>query len=151
MKLTDFILPLPTTLLRHGDNVLAIHGLNFGLNSSDFLVQPFLYGGFIPAEVSEIVPGASEYTGPITITKTTHLVARAYHAKPATTPWPYTGAGSGLVPVGSRWSAPLAVSLLVGTTPASAANLRISEIMYHPAPLTTQDRAAGLQDSQDFE
>ncbi|HEX2748016.1 MAG TPA: CotH kinase family protein, partial [Verrucomicrobiales bacterium] len=36
---TEFTIPNPQALLRSGDNVLAIHGLNYLLTSTDFLIQ----------------------------------------------------------------------------------------------------------------
>ena len=102
-------------------------------------------------DAPEAAPQALVWTGPQTITQTTHLFARTCDPAGPFTPWPYTGAGSGQTPVGSHWSAPLRLSLLSGTVPASAANLTVVEIMYHPGPLTAAERAAGYTDRDEFE
>jgi len=147
----EFTIPSPQQLLRTGENVLAIHGLNRQLNSTDFLIQVELLGGYVPPDGPEISPAAMPWNGTLAVTQTTHLIARTYDPAGPFQPWPYTGAGSGQTPVGSHWSAPLRLSLLVGTVPASAANLTVAEIMYHPAGLTAADRAAGFTDRDDFE
>ena len=151
VQFSEFIIPNPQALLRQGDNVLAIHGLNYLLTSSDFLIQVELQGGYVPVDAPEVAPQAMVWNGTQAITQTTHLFARAYDPAGPFTPWPYTGAGSGLTPVGSHWSAPLRLSLLSGTVPASAANLTVVEIMYHPGALTAGERAAGFTDREEFE
>ncbi len=95
-------------LLRSGNNVLAIQGLNVSLTSSDFLITPELtvsvrHSGQEPADVTV-------YTGPISLTKSTHVKARALN--------------------GQTWSALNEAIFAVGPV---AEGLRISEIMYHPA------------------
>jgi hypothetical protein len=151
LQFAEYIVPNPQAVLREGDNVLAVQGLNAGSASTDFLIQLELLGGIYPANAPEASPQAQVWNGPLTITATTHLVARAYDPAGPFTPYPYTGAGSGQTPVGSHWSSPLRLSLLVGTQPASAANLTISEMMYHPGPLTEAEMAAGYTDRSDFE
>ena len=147
----EFLIPNPAALLRPGENVLAIHALNYLLTSSDFLLQLELLGGYIPADGPEIAPQAIAWTGALPVAQTTHLVARTYDPAGPFNPWPYTGAGSAQTPVGSHWSAPLHLSLLVNTVPASAANLTVAEIMYHPAAMEPADKAAGIEDRDDFE
>lgn len=147
----EFTLAAPQQLLRDGENVLAIHGLNRQLSSSDFLIQVELTGGYVPPDGPEISPAAIAWNGTLPVTQTTHFIARTYDPAGPFNPWPYTGNGSGQTPVGSHWSAPLRLSVLVDTVPASAANLTLAEIMYHPAPLTAADRAAGFDDRDDFE
>jgi hypothetical protein len=151
VQLTEFIIPNPRAMLRDGENVLAIQGLNYLTSSSDFLIQIELQGGYVPPDGPEISPQATAFDEPLTVTQTTHLVARTYDPAGPFNPWPYTGAGSGQTPVGSHWSAPLHLSLLVGTVPASAANLTLTEIMYHPAKLSAAEKAAGFTDREDFE
>jgi hypothetical protein len=151
MQFVEFIIQNPQTMLRDGDNVLAVQGLNATLNSTDFLIQLELLGGFVPANGPEVSPQAQVWDGPLTISSTTNIVARAYDPAGPFTPYPNAGAGSGKVPVGSHWSAPLRLTLLNGTVPASAANLTITEMMYHPGPLTAAEMAAGYTDRSEFE
>ncbi len=150
LQFTAFFLQNPQALLREGDNLLAIHGLDAAA-SSDFLIQVELLGGYVPVDAPEAAPRAMVWDGPRTITETTHLFARTYDPAGPFNPWPNTGAGSGLTPVGSHWSAPLRLSLLSGTVPASAANLTVLEIMYHPGALTDAERSAGFSDRDEFE
>ena len=148
---TEFLIPNPQALLREGGNLLAIHGLNYLLTSTDFLIQVELLGGYVPVDAPEVAPQAMVWSGPQTIPQTTHIFARTWDPAGPFNPWPYTGAGSGQTPVGSHWSAPLRLSLLSGTVPAGAANLTVVEIMYHPGPLTAAERAAGFTDRDEFE
>ncbi len=150
LQFAEFIIPNPQALLHDGDNLLAIHGLN-AASSSDFLIQIELLGGYVPVDAPEVAPRAMVWDGPQTITETTHLFARTYDPAGPFNPWPNTGTGSGLTPVGSHWSAPLRLSLLSDTVPASAANLTVVEIMYHPGALTDAERAAGFTDRDEFE
>ena len=112
--------------LRAGQNVLAIHALNESARSSDFLNQAKLVGGF---EEGGGGVGGIEYTGPITLTGTTRLVARSFD------PSGGNSTSSGQSPVGTGWSAPLEVEYLVNEVPAGPNNLVISEIMYDPYDL----------------
>ncbi len=93
-------------LLWEGANLLAIHGLNASVGSSDFLFSVELVGG----EISQgaVAPTAFEYTGPIPLTQSTHVKARGFNV---------------------RWSALNEAVFAVGPV---AEGLRISEIMYHP-------------------
>ena len=52
---------------------------------------------------------------------------------------------------GTFWGAPVIQSYAVGTTPATAANLMVSEIMYHPTDPTAAEIAAGFDDQDLFE
>jgi len=93
--------------LRRGNNLLAIHGLNDALGSSDFLMCIELEAGEnIPGDVSD---SALEYTGPINLAESARLKARAL---------------SGLT-----WSALNEAVFAVGPV---VENLRITEIMYNP-------------------
>lgn len=74
-----FNVPLGPALLRPGDNLLAVHGLNASVTSSDFLISVALIGH----EGSPAGPGgpgvsptAMEYVGPITLTESAHVKAR---------------------------------------------------------------------------
>lgn len=150
-QFTDFDISNPAGILKPGANVLAIHGLNRLLTSTDFLIQVELVGGYVPADAPEQAPGAKTYTGPLPVTETIHLVARTYDPAGPFDPFPYAGQGAGQTPVGSHWSAPLRLSLLRNTVPAAAGNLAVVEIMYHPARLSEAEIAAGFNDREEFE
>ncbi len=94
-------------LLRQGTNLLAIHGLNLSAGSSDFLISAELVAG----ELSQgtVSPTAIRYTAPIPLTGSTHVKARTF---------------------AGQWSALNETTFAVGPV---AEDLRISEIMYHPA------------------
>jgi hypothetical protein len=94
-------------LLGPGANLLALHGLNGTIDSSDFLISAELVGG----ELSQgsVALQAIPYAGPISLNQGTHLKARAFNGK---------------------WSA---LSEAVFAPASVAQGLRISEIMYHPA------------------
>jgi hypothetical protein len=99
--------------LHRGHNILAIHGLNVSATSSDFIISAGLTAGqsSSPTE-SGIPPGAFEYTGPVTLTKSTHIKSRVLS--------------------GNTWSALNEAVYAVGPV---AENLRITEIMYNsPEP-----------------
>jgi hypothetical protein len=99
--------------LNSGGNTLAIHGLNESLGSSDFLICAEL----IAYEIAEgdsstdddISPSIIKYTGPITLTESTHIKSRVLNS--------------------GTWSALNEATYSVGPV---ADNLRITEIMYHP-------------------
>ena len=91
--------------LIEGSNLLAIHGLNYGVSSSDLLFIPELEAGFsagsnTPAEV---------YSSAITLNKTVGVRARIKN--------------------GSTWSA---MNRAVFADDRLLDSLRITEIMYHP-------------------
>ena len=98
-------------LLNAGHNILAIHGLNIGPSSSDFLINATLAvtvaseGPPAPTGVSDI---AMEWTSPITLSHTVQVKARTLH--------------------NGRWSALQESMYSVG----AVEDLRITEIMYHP-------------------
>jgi hypothetical protein len=92
-------------LVGPGVNLLAIHGLN-GTNSSDFLISVELTAG--EQSQGAVSPAALRYTGPIPLTESLRLKARAFNG---------------------QWSALEEVVFAVGPV---AQNLRVSELMYHP-------------------
>ncbi|MBN1509673.1 MAG: CotH kinase family protein, partial [Sedimentisphaerales bacterium] len=95
--------------LRQGGNILAIHGLNESNASSDFLISATLVTGQDNAGANgNVSPSAIRYTGPISLTQSTRVKARAIS--------------------GSTWSALNEATFAVGPV---AESLRISEIMYH--------------------
>jgi hypothetical protein len=64
-------------LLQPGDNMLAIHGLNVSLTSSDFLICAELIAGHLTdASGPSISETAILYTGPLTLNTSTQVKAR---------------------------------------------------------------------------
>jgi hypothetical protein len=95
-----------------GENILAIHGLNVSFSSSDFLIYAQLQAGYEDEPSGHIIsPTAKEYTGPISINKTTKIKAR--------------------VLPGGQWSALNQVLLSVDE---DMSGLAATEIHYHPLP-----------------
>ena len=65
--------------LRRGDNILAIHGLNTSLGSSDFIISAELVAGrFVDGTAARISDTAILYTLPITLDSSTHVKARVF-------------------------------------------------------------------------
>ncbi|MBP7050479.1 MAG: lamin tail domain-containing protein [Phycisphaerae bacterium] len=98
--------------LQLGENILAVQALNQSTSGSDFLfcVQLTSQSDSPDATPSGIAETALRYTGPITLSQSTHVKVRSLN--------------------GSTWSALNEVAFAVGPV---AESLRISEIMYHPA------------------
>ncbi len=72
-----FAVPGGLRLLRPGDNILAIHGLNSALNSSDFIISARLEAVESTAtQNSGISATALEYVGPVTMDRTIQVKAR---------------------------------------------------------------------------
>jgi hypothetical protein len=94
--------------LRNGANILAVHGMNFSATGADFLIDVELRASQ-PGSGGETLPGATKYTGPITLSQTTQVKARVLS--------------------GSTWSALNEAIFAIGPV---AESLRITEIMYHP-------------------
>jgi hypothetical protein len=95
------------TNLQGGDNVLAIHGLNVGLSSSDFLISTEIIAGQVfPVGVSDT---AIEYDGAAEMTESTKVKARVFYD--------------------DEWSALSEAVYAIGPV---LDNLRITEIMYNP-------------------
>ena len=92
--------------LRRGDNLLAIHALNAGTASSDFLINVELTAS---RRVEENPTGAMVYAAPIPLTRSTCVKARLQS--------------------GTAWSALADATFAVGRVSES---LRVSEIMYNP-------------------
>jgi len=110
-------------ILRQGYNILAIHGLNVSTTSSDFIISAELIAGQSSAPTgSGLSPAAVRYTGPITLTRSTHVKSRVLD--------------------NGTWSALNEATFALGPV---AENLRITEIMYHPFDLA-QDRPQEAND-----
>ncbi|MBE0534281.1 MAG: lamin tail domain-containing protein, partial [Phycisphaerae bacterium] len=95
--------------LKPGNNILAIHGMNASANSSDFIILPELLAGRTTTGGGGIAETAASYVGPISLEKTARVKARVLN--------------------GGVWSALSEAVYTVG----AVHNVRISEIMYHPA------------------
>ncbi len=109
-------------LLRPGQNLLALHGLNRS-PTSDFLLLPSIkLGKVIDFGIN---PQAQLYTDPFVIDTNTVVKARAFDAV---------------------WSA---LTEAVFTTTRNP--LRVNELMYHPLDPTAGEHAAGFTDADDFE
>jgi len=107
-------------LLRAGTNVLAIHGMNIRNTSKDFLVLPELVGDNSAEATQHLSEKAVRYTGTIPLQRSAHLKARTLD--------------------GSTWSALSDLTLLMT---ADYADLKLTEIHYHPEDmLTAVDDAA---------
>jgi hypothetical protein len=121
----DFDVSAFKNLLVSGSNVLAIQGLNAGAGSSDLLIAPELVSRGTAVQQAPVYyttdgtdprlpngnvsPGATLYTGPFTVGSTARVVARTK----VNNAW--SGMDSQLYDFGDN-------------------RLRISEIMYNPAP-----------------
>lgn len=109
-----FPLRNPQRLLRLGENVLAIQGLNVSPESPDFLIAVELAGkptggGDTPGDGGAVNPAARLYTGPLNLPHSATLKARTLE--------------------GLTWSALNEAVWAVGPVRES---LRITELMYHP-------------------
>jgi hypothetical protein len=114
IKLAPFDLTAHIGKLHAGTNLLAVQALNYGPTSSDFLFSFELVGEKASpgdgASNPGVLPTAIKYASPTTLTKSVRVKSRALS--------------------GSTWSALNEAVFAVGPV---AQNLRISEIMYHPA------------------
>ncbi|MES2706010.1 MAG: lamin tail domain-containing protein [Verrucomicrobiota bacterium] len=97
-------------------------GIHFTINGAD----PRLPGGAVTPGVTTVTSG-----GTATLTQTCTVRARAKNA--------------------TEWSPLLEVTFIVGKTPASAGNLRITEFDYHPANPDTAEFNAGHTSDALFE
>ncbi|RYD36805.1 MAG: hypothetical protein EOP86_05040, partial [Verrucomicrobiaceae bacterium] len=113
---------LPRTMLKTGTNVLAVEVHQSSGGSTDVSFDGRLF--------------ASRTTGGTQIFLNTPGLA--------------TVRARVLSPTGV-WSALNEQEFLVDTEPAAAANLTVSKLMYHPAPPTVTEAAAGHTDDQSFQ
>ncbi|UCG59194.1 MAG: lamin tail domain-containing protein, partial [Phycisphaerales bacterium] len=95
--------------LKPGQNLLAVHGLNVSMTSSDFLISAEVVAGESKFTGEVLSDSAIEYSSPLTLTKSTHVRSRVLS--------------------GSTWSALNEATFAVGPV---AENLRITELMYRP-------------------
>ena len=120
-------------LLKSGNNLLAVHGLNASAGSSDMLIDATL-------EASEGIGGSAGGLSPS---------ARNYSA-PVALPDPETTI-SARVFSGTQWSPLTRAGFLVDTEPADKENLVISKIHYRPSAPSEEEIAAGHNNRNDFE
>ncbi len=114
-------------LLVPGVNVLAFHGLNSSATNNDFLLKPRL-------EIDTLRVTQDPVTHPIApLTASTNLKMRVYDGSK------------------EMWSPLAEANFLVGVVPASASNIVISEMNYHPLDPTPVEIAAGFDASTEFE
>ncbi len=111
-----------SNLLKSGENLLAIHGINTSLQSSDFLILPKLtignssFGGS-PSENAKL------YSNPIEIDETTTIKARTF--------------------IESEWSALSENTFVIDE---DLTNLKITELHYHPLDnIVNQDTISGKE------
>ena len=119
-------------LLRQGENLLAIHGLNVSATSSDFLIWPILKGVVVESEEPPINGGGTKvYESPIALDESSTVKAR--------------------IQMGGIWSPLLAANFVVDAVPADAFNLVLSAIHYHPSAPSQVEVEAGFDNRRDFE
>ena len=124
VELEPFNLSRFMHLLRPGENVLAIQGLNTEPSNVDFLIMPVLRAGKLSDQ--GISASALRYTTPLVVPPDATINAR--------TLWK------------DQWS-----PLRSAAVPTESFPLRVAEVMYHPADPTEAERAAGASDPDDFE
>lgn len=122
VEFVNFDISSHVKLLRNGNNVLAIHALNDKLESSDMLTEPQLIAGMVKAGTAIAVD--SNAAPP-------DIVARARE--------------------NTRWSRLTRMGASSAIPQATAANVTISEIHYHPAAPSEAEIAAGHDDASAFE
>jgi len=113
VNLETFDISSRLSSLHAGTNLLAIQAMNDSTTSSDFLFSVELSASKAPAggpTPSGVLASAVRYTGPISLSKSTVVKARALS--------------------GTTWSALNEAVFAVGPV---AQGLRVSELMYHPA------------------
>jgi len=113
VNLETFDISSRLSSLHAGTNLLAIQAMNDSTTSSDFLLSVELSASKAPAggpTPSGVSASAVRYTGPVSLSKSTVVKARALS--------------------GTTWSALNEAVFAVGPV---AQGLRISELMYHPA------------------
>ena len=119
-------------LLKPGKNVLAVHGLNATSGSSDMLIDAILDATEgVGGAAGGLSPTAKLYTGDINLTSSAQIRARVLN--------------------GGEWSAITEAGYIIGTVPADASNLAVTELNYRPASPTDAELAAGHNDRSDFE
>ena len=128
-----FLISQHIDLLKKGNNVLAVHGLNVSAGSSDFLIDAALdategIGGSNGGLADSAIP----YEGPVSLMRSeTQVKARVFS--------------------GNEWSALTEATFITDADAASSTNLVVSKIHYRPASATEEEIAAGHKNRNDFE
>ena len=107
--------------VQQGQNMLAIHGLNYNLTSTDFLIAPRITASRQPVGGGVFSDSAIQYTGPFIVDENARVVARAYdtsHAIAETT----------------VWSGPTSALAIV-----QVPQVAVTEVNYKPAPVTPEE------------
>ncbi len=152
VQYTDYIITSFLSALHVGENVLAIHGLNSGLSSSDLIMgAKIIVQGPPPPFTPDLDPAAVEFTVPIVINAPTALYVRTVNPVRPSDPPTQSGGGTGSVPNGSNWSAPTVLYYFPGAVAASQASIQITEVHYHPPPPSPDEVLNGWTNSNDFE
>ena len=118
-------------LLRRGENLLAVQGLNVGDSSSDLLLWPMLAArrqGRIGTGPGE---GVRIYDGPLALERSVRIRARAER--------------------GGVWSPLEDVEFLVGASEHPTGSLALTVIHYHPLDPSGAEAEAGFEDGSLFE
>ncbi len=129
-------------VFRNAANSQVQHGGNVAMGFSLQLFNPGATGGATTyytldgsdpreAYTGNVAAGALAYSAPLPLMASGHVNAR--------------------ILTGGNWSALNAAYFFVDAEPASAANLVVSKIHYHPAALTAAELAAGFTDRDQFE
>jgi len=108
VALASFDVSSHLSALEPGDNILAIHGLNYQTTSTDFLISTELVAGE-GGSAGSISETARPYGDPIALDNTTLVKSRVLK--------------------GAEWSA---LNEAIYATDAAVESLRITEIMFHP-------------------
>ena len=125
----EFVVSEHRGLLKAGSNVLAVHGLNRGVDSSDFLIWATLEATEgVGGEAGGLSDSAIQYEGPVSLTEPGLVRARVFS--------------------GREWSALTEATFLVDVEAAGPGNLVISKLNYRPAAPSLAEQAAGAQQSQ---
>ncbi|MFP6874108.1 MAG: lamin tail domain-containing protein, partial [Verrucomicrobiales bacterium] len=117
---------LPTSALSPGTNVIAVEIHQTSGTSSDIRLDMILRG-----ETSQ--GGGDNVSDPLFLSRPTMIRTRSYNS------------------AGSEWSALNEAFFSIDSVPASAANLVISELHYHPSNPTSVEEMAVSNDRDDFE
>ncbi len=122
----------PPVFSQHGGTVPAGYQLTFAAAPTGAKLFYTLDGSDPRVEGGALHSSAVEYLGPITLNQVTTVKSRSQST---------TG----------EWSALTEAVFVVAAVPATAGNLIISEVMYHPPEPTAAERTAGVADADDFE
>lgn len=129
IEYSPFSIPRGKNLLKVGENILAIQGLNRGRGSNDALWSCLLSasrGGGDAVSTNALV-----YSSKLELDKSVDVRARTFD--------------------GFKWSPLSQAGFVVSAVPASVENLVISEIHYRPASPTPVETSAGFDSRGNFE